>query len=196
MAEETRKPERTLPRAIILSLGISTILYMIVAVVAVLAIPPAELARTDAPFSAILAPYGPIATNGIAAISLVAIINGALIQIVMASRVLYGMASQRLLPSVLARIHPVRRTPLLATALVALTVLGLALAFRRVALAEATSTVTLLVFTLINLSLAVLQRREPVASGGFRAPRWIPVGGALLCLGMLGFSFYQAVSGS
>jgi len=188
MAEETRNPQRNLPRAILISLSVSTILYMVIATVAVLAMAPAELAKAEAPFSALLAHHGTIATGGITFISLVAVINGALIQIVMASRVLYGMGSQGLLPAFFARIHPRRRTPLLSTALVTAIVLGLALLFRRVALAEATSTVTLLVFALINLCLIMLHRRGGAPEAGFRAPRWIPVVGVILCLAMLGFS--------
>jgi amino acid transporter len=188
MSEETHKPERNVPRAILFSLVLSTFFYMILATVAVLAMPPSELAKTDAPFTALLAHHGQFATTGITLISLVAVINGALIQIVMASRVLYGMSAQRLLPTIFAKIHPRRRTPIIATALVTAIVLSLALLFKRVALAEATSAITLAVFCLINVSLVIIQRKSSVPEGGFSAPRWVPVVGAILCLAMLIFS--------
>ncbi|NNM28940.1 MAG: amino acid permease [Akkermansiaceae bacterium] len=186
MAEETKRPERTLPRAILLSLGISTALYMLVATVAVLAMPPAEIARAEAPFAALLARHGKLATTTISLISLVAVINGALIQVMMAARVLYGMAAQGLAPRPFAAVHPVRRTPLLATGVVTAAVLLLATALPLVSLAAATSTVTLLVFALMNASLLrIKMTADSPPAGSFRVPAAVPGIGLLLCLAAL-----------
>ena len=195
MAEETREPRRTVPRAILISLVVSTFLYIAVAVVATLALPIEELAGSEAPLARIVEQRGPYARTIISAISLVAVINGALIQIIMAARVVYGMARQKLAPSWFGAVHPVRRTPLRATVFAATIVLILSLALPLVTLAKLTSTVTLTVFTLVNLSLLRLksagaEKAEAKAEAGageshISYPRWIPATGAILCIGFL-----------
>ena len=87
-------------------------------------------------------------------------VNGILVQIVMASRVLYGMAREDLLPSYFAQVDPVRHTPVRATRIVSVVILVLALFLPLVGLAKAPSVVTLGVFTLVNLSLFVLGLRS------------------------------------
>ena len=114
-----------------------------------------------------------------------------MIQIIMASRVLYGMGQNQLAPTMLAYVHPRTRTPLLATGLVTLTVLILALWLPLVTLAQLTSLVTLLIFTSINLALITLKRRTTVETTAFTTPIWLPWTGAGLCLLLL---FFQAVS--
>jgi amino acid transporter len=96
----------------------------------------------------------------IAAFSALAMINGILVQLVMASRVLYGMSTEGLLPSWFAIVHPRRKTPMRATVVVAAAVILLALFFPLVRLAEATSVVTLSVFAAVNLSLYTIGRHS------------------------------------
>ena len=185
VAEEVKDVRRNLPTAIIITLAVTLVLYVALAAVAVLAVPVADLAASDAPLALLYAR----ATGGpgtvISVIAVVATVNGALIQIIMASRVLYGLASQGLLPAPLARIHRRTRTPLLATALVTAFVLGLAIPFKMAALAEATSVVTLVIFTLVNLALWRVKRRDPRPMGVPLYPLWIPVTGFFVSAGFV-----------
>ena len=110
-------------------------------------------------------------------IGMFAVINGALIQIIMASRVCYGMSRQQWLPSMFGRVNALTRTPLLATAVVSLVVLGLALWFPIETLAKATSYFLLLVFSLVNLSLWRLKRGGDQPAGILQVPVWVPAAG-------------------
>jgi amino acid transporter len=180
VAEEVKNPRRNLPLAIAIALGLASLLYVIVALVVVLALEPTELAGERAPLARLLASAGH-STTVIGAISLVAIVNGALIQIIMASRMIYGMALQHNAPAAFAAINARTRTPVRATALAAALVLALALWLPLVTLAQLTSTITLVVFIVINAALWRLKRRGPGPAGTFTLPRWVPALGALLC---------------
>jgi amino acid transporter len=125
----------------------------------------------------------------ISAIAIVATLNTVLVQMTMASRVIYGMASQGDLPAMLGRVQARTATPLLATALVASSVLVLAVSLPIERLAEWTSVATLIVFALVNLALIQIQRKSG-PSGGFTAPRWVPVTGLLTCLLMLATALF------
>jgi len=177
VAEEVRDPVRTLPRAVLLSLAIATMLYMVIALVAVTLMPPAELAASDAPLALVYERATGAEPIFIGLIGLTAVINGALIQIVMASRVLYGMAGQGWIPGWLAAIHPRTRTPLHSTLLIGATILALALWLPLLTLAKLTSLVTLVVFSLINLSLWRIKLREPRPDGVMVFPLWLPMAG-------------------
>jgi amino acid transporter len=188
VAEEVRDPTRTLPRAILLALAVATVLYILVALVAVLALPPAELAQTRAPLAVIYERSTGAPPTLITLISLFAIINGALIQIVMGSRVLYGMSREGWIPGWLGRVHARTRTPHLATLLVTGTILVLALGFPLEALARFTSFVILVVFALINLALVRIKRRDPQPAGVRTYPAWVAWAGFLTTTG---FVLYQ-----
>jgi amino acid transporter len=177
VAEETREPMRNVPLAILLALGIATLLYILVALAAVLALPASELARTEAPFALLYTQATGQAPTVISLISLFAVVNGALIQIIMATRVLYGMSREGWLHVALGRVHPKRRTPLLATGFVTLSVLVLALWLPLVTLAKATSFITLVAFCFINLALLRVKRRDPRPAGMRIYPVWIPWAG-------------------
>lgn len=177
VAEEVRDPNRTLPRAVLLSLGIATLLYMFVAVVAVALMPATELAASEAPLALVYQQATGEAPVFIGLVGLSAVINGALIQIVMASRVLYGMAGQGWIPQWLAAVHPLTRTPLKSTLLIGAVILILALWLPLVTLAKITSLVTLIVFSLVNLSLWRIKQREPAPEGIIIFPVWLPIAG-------------------
>ncbi len=185
VAEEVREPERNLPRAILWALALSTVLYFAVAVVAVSSISPARLAASDAPLALIYQTLTGREPVVITLIGMFAVINGALIQIIMASRVVYGMADRRWLPQVLGFVHPASRTPLFATLLVTGTVLSLALLGTTESLAKATSYVLLIVFTMTNLSLWRLKVRAPHPLGIFRVPAAVPALGTLASLAVI-----------
>ncbi|QGQ21216.1 amino acid permease [Gimesia benthica] len=196
MAEEVTEAERTLPRSIILALIITTALYLLVSLVAVLTLPLDQLSSSSAPFTDLVRQHGLVPPWLISAISLIAVLNGVMVQVVMASRILYGMGRQGLAPEFLGNVHPSTRTPLWATGIATGTVLILALAFPIESLARGTSFVMLCVFTMVNAALIKLKRTtEPDKATGSRYPLCIPFLGALLsvllllieCLRHLGF---------
>ncbi len=185
VAEEAQEPHRTLPLAMVLTLIIATVLYVIVAAVAVTAVPPAELAASEAPLSLVfqrLAGTGPV-TLGL--IAIVATLNTVLAQMTMATRVVYGMARQGDLPAPLAAVHAGTGTPLRATALVGLAVLVLALGVGLERLAAGTSFATLLIFALVNVALLRLKWRGVItATPHVTVPAVVPAAGLVTCLAM------------
>ncbi len=186
IAEEVKEPARTLPRAIFLTLILVTLLYVIVVWVALIAVPRAELAATKAPLSLVFERATGASPEIITAISIVATINGIVVFMVMASRVLYGMAAQGLLPELLGRVNATTRTPLYATALVVVLTLLLAFVFPIEGLAEAASRLALIVFVFVNAALTKLKLdRVPAPSGAFIVPFWVPVAGLATSLALL-----------
>ncbi|MDX1716932.1 MAG: amino acid permease [Anderseniella sp.] len=190
VAEEVIEPERTMPWAIGLTLVISTILYVLVAYVAVMSVPIETLAASTAPLSLLFSEVTAFPALLIAAIASLATLNGVIVQEVMASRVLYGLSNLGHLPGWLAHVHGWTRTPLKATLLIGAAILVLAMAVPLEALAEWTSRVTLSVFALVNGALIRIKQSEPeLPAGVFRVPMWVPVAGLAACLGFLGSSF-------
>ena len=122
----------------------------------------------------------------ISAVAVVATINGIIAQMVMASRVIFGMADRKLLPPFFAVVNPATRTPLNATVVVVAIVLLLALAFPLQQLAEFTALLTLIIFALVNAALVMLKRRgTPAPAHAFIVPKAVPVAGCLLCVGLM-----------
>jgi APA family basic amino acid/polyamine antiporter len=190
MAEETRNPRRNLPLAIVISLIVSTVLYIAVALVAVAAVPLDQLAGNPAPLARILEPDAPWAGRTISLISMVAVINGALIQIVMASRVLYGMAKYRTAPALFHTISPKTQTPLVATAAVTVVILLFATTLHTVALATITSTITLVVFSVVNASLLQIKLSGATTPANATTyPLLVPAAGLVLSVTLLILQF-------
>lgn len=185
LAEEVIEPERTMPRAILLALAIATALYLLVAVTAVLALSRAELAGNDAPLALMYAKATGREPFFIGLIALFAVLNGALVLLIRAARVLHGLSARGWLPAGLGRVHPVRRTPMLATAVVTAATLALALALPLASLARATSAAILVVFCLINLALLRIRRRIPAPTGVRGYPAVVPLVGCVLSLLLL-----------
>jgi amino acid transporter len=186
IAEEVREPRRTLPRAIFLTLGIATALYVLVVWVAMVSVPPQELAQSSAPLALVFERLTGASARTMSAIALVATLNGIIVQIIMSSRVLYGLAQQGDLPARFGTVHPHMRTPVFATMLTTAAVLALALAVPLSHLADLTSRLTLIVFALVNLSLIRLRRRvAPAPAGAYCAPAWAPWAGFASCAGLL-----------
>ncbi len=195
VAEEVKEPTRILPLAILLAIGVSTTLYLLVALVAVLALPPAELSQSRAPLALIWERTTGSSPAVISLISLFAVVNGALIQIVMAARVFYGMSREGWLHAVFGHVHRRTRTPLVSTAVVTALVLVLALWLPIVTLAKVTSFVILVVFALINLSLVRIKRRYPRPDGIRVYPLWVPVTGLLTTTGFVLFQLANWLRG-
>jgi amino acid transporter len=185
VAEEAKDPSRSLPKAILYSLVVTTVLYVAISLVAVLSLPMERLVASEAPLAEILAPRGPRYVLFISAISLVAVVNGALAQIIMSARVLFGMAEEGMAPRLFGRVLPSQRTPMWATALVCVVILVLATSFPVTELAAITSTIILFVFTLVNLALVRIKVLHPHANGAVRTPLLVPVLGFLCSLALL-----------
>ncbi|RNL65038.1 APC family permease [Nocardioides marmoriginsengisoli] len=198
MVEETKDPGRIFPRAMFTGLGIAVIIYMLVAVSVVAVIPAGEILTPKDPEAGILLDVVRIGAPDIPIdkifpfMTVFAVANTALINMLMASRLVYGMANQGVLPRGLGKVLPARRSPW--TAIVFTTTLALALivvvrlqAENSVvgALSGTTALLLLAVFAVVNVALLVL-RRDPPAPGGFVAPRFAPYVGAVACLYLLG----------
>ena len=184
VAEEVITPEKNLPVAILLALVISTVFYILVSMAAVTSLPIETLAQHNAPFALIIEQNSELPVFLIGLISLIAILNGALVQVVMGSRVLYGMANKGVAPRFFGVIHPKTRTPVVATIFIAVLLLVMALWLPIVELARMTSFIILTVFALVNLSLFTIKIKEKqvdVSRGHFSIPLWVPGVGFLLC---------------
>jgi amino acid transporter len=194
VAEEVKDVRRVLPKAIIITLIITTVLYVALAMVAVAVVPPQTLAASDAPLALLFQRSTGMSPVLVTAIAMVAVLNGALIQIIMAARVFFGLSKQGWLPSFLGRIHRTRRTPVNATVLVGLAVLAFTLLLPIVTLARITSLAMLAVFVLINLALwrIKVRDRDNVAAPCY--PLWVPVLGCIASLCFLAGQLYMLLS--
>ena len=182
VAEETRDPERTVPLGLILAMAGAAILYIAVAVTAVSVVPWQELAEAPGPITEVMARAAPsIPPLVFTAITLFAVANTALVNYVTASRLIYGMARQGLLPRSLGSVHAARRTPHIAVAALFLVLAPLALLGTITELAAATVLLLLLVFMVVNGALFILKRRKSEVLGRFEVPLFVPVLGALIC---------------
>jgi basic amino acid/polyamine antiporter, APA family len=194
VAEEVHDVRRVLPRAILTALAIATVLYVLVALTAVTTVPLAMLAGREAPLAVIIAPYG-VDARLIAGVSVLAVINGALVQTVKAARVLYGLGRAGYLPARLARIAPRTHTPAIATTLVGCAILGFATAFDFVLLAQLTSLITLLLFATVNLALIVIRRRDDRDAGVIPAIPWLPATGFVLTIALVAAEIVTTYTG-
>ncbi len=192
ISEEVRQPNKTLPRAIFLTLAVSAAIYFLVSYVALSAIGSQDLANSDAPLALALQRLTGLHPAIMSAIAIIAILNGVIVQLIMASRVLYGLSSQGRLPRFLGAVSPRTRTPVIATMLAVAIALGLALTMPLERLAGLTSRVILVLYALINLSLVWIKWRESKPPADiFVCWPWVPVCGFLSCALALLFDAYQ-----
>jgi APA family basic amino acid/polyamine antiporter len=178
LAEETRAPTKTMPRALITALVVVAGLYALVAFAAVRAVPAKLLAASAQPLALVWAAGFGAGASVLAAIAVAAALNGVLAQIVMAARVLYGLGAQTPGMHMFRRVHARFGTPHIGTVLVGLAVALGAISLPVAELAQASSTVLLIVFIVVNIGLIRLKRRAPDAP--FRVPDYVPVVGAVL----------------
>lgn len=175
IAEEMKDPQRNLPLAIGLTLIATTVIYMLVVWVALVAVGPTALASSRAPLTLVFVELTGLSPRIMTVIAIIATLNGIIVQIIMASRVLYGLANQGSLPAPLAGISPATGTPLLATVLSGAAVLAFAVMLPLDRLAEWTARLTLILFGLVNAALILLRRRETAHPAGIlRVPGWVP----------------------
>ena len=188
MAEETKDPVRIFPKVLLSGLGIAGVVYVIVAIVAVALVPVGVLAASETPLVEVVktgAPGLPI-EKILPVISMFAVSNTALINMLMASRLIYGMSRQHVLPPMLGVIHPRRLTPWVAIGFTTLIAFGLIFYVSAFANSNAiamlggtTSLLLLAVFAMVNVAVLVLRRDVRGAGEHFRTPTVLPVLGFL-----------------
>ena len=191
VAEEVKRPQRNMPLSIFIALGVSATLYFLIALVAILSLPIEQLAASDAPLALIYQQNTGQDPLVISAIGLFAVINGALIQIIMVSRILYGLANKGWLPALLASVNRHTHTPVISTLLAAVVVWLFSISFNISELAENTSFVILIVFAMINLALIRIKIRLPSPAQVQVYPVWIPVMGLLTASGFIVFKLLK-----
>jgi len=192
VAEEVKDPERNMPRAIIIALIVSTLLYALISVVAVVNLSPEELAASRAPLADIYTSATGQKPIVITFISLFAVINGALIQIIMSSRIFYGMSNRGWLPAIFSQVYQRTKTPVFATVFVVSGITLLALWFPLQKLAESTSYLILTIFFLVNIALLRIRKRYALPENVRGYPTWVPVIGAIGSLFLLlAQAFYE-----
>lgn len=186
VSEEMKDQRRTLPLALFITLGATAILYGLVVWIAVVAVPPQELAASQAPLALVFERLTGWPLIVMSAIAVAATLNGVIVNIIIIARVLYGLADRGQLPSFLGRVHPGSRSPVVATAVGVSLILLLALAIPLKGLADLASTGTLLVFAIVSLALIRIKWREKSPPDGvFVCPMWVPVCGVLANMGLL-----------
>ncbi len=181
MAEETTDPTRTFPRALFTGIAITGVVYMLVAFVATALVPLETLARSTGPLLEVVrvgAAWFPLAVFSF--IALFAVSNSALINMMMASRLVYGMAREGIIPGALGLVHPLRQTPWVAIVFTSVLAIGLASYGGVENLGGTTALLLLCVFALVNAAVLVL-RRHKVEHEHYRAPTIFPVLGVVSC---------------
>ena len=187
VAEEVRDPRRTIPIGLITAMALATVLYIAVAITAVSVVSWQELAAAPGPITEVVSRAAPLIPPIVfTGITLFAVANTGLVNYVTASRLLYGMGRQGLLPSVFAKVHDGRRTPHVAIAVLFLILAPLALAGTITELASATVLLLLAVFAVVNGALFVLKGRKGEKPGLFEIPRFVPALGTVVCLVLIG----------
>lgn len=187
VAEEAKNPRKHLPIACVGGLLIAGVVFVAIAWIAPLVVAARDLAASTSPLVDVVVTASPHFPRYVfAAIALFAVANTALLNFVMASRLLYGMGSEGLLPVILAKVHTRRRTPWVAILSVYGVVTALALVGPLEFLAATTSCLILTVFFVVHLALLRLKwkrRREET----FSVPLVVPLVGSVLTLGLVAF---------
>ncbi|MFB9904519.1 APC family permease [Allokutzneria oryzae] len=182
MAEECKDPVRIFPRSMLMGMGVAGSIYLLVAITSSLLVSSEDLKNAGS--KALLtvvqvgAPAFPLAL--FAFIGLFAVANSALINMLMASRLVYGMANEKIIPMPFAKVHQTRRTPWIAIVFTSLIAVGLVSTMDISVLGGTTALLLLAVFTIVNIACLVL-RKETVEHKHFRAPTIVPILGAITC---------------
>lgn len=185
VAEETQDPGRSFPRALFGGIALAGVIYLAVTVLASIVVPTPQLVGSSGPLLEVVK-AGPlnVPPKLFAVIALFALSNGALINAIMASRLVYGMSQEGVMPSLFARVHSRRRTPTAAIIFTTLIAVGLIATGDVADLAGTTVLLLLTAFIIVNVAVLVL-RSDPVEHDHFRTPVVFPILGALVCAGLL-----------
>ncbi|WP_018656965.1 APC family permease [Actinomadura flavalba] len=181
LAEETKNPSRDFPFALFSGLAVTVVIYVAVAFTATMLVDTATLEASTGPLLEVVRVAGfDFPPKLFALIALLAVGNTALINMIMASRLVYGMAREGIVPPVFAKVHAGRATPWVAILCTVLIAVALVCTGDVGGLADTTVLLLLAVFALVNVCVLVL-RRDSVPHRHFRAPTWMPVLGAVSC---------------
>lgn len=203
ISEETKQPERTIPRGLLIAVAITTVLYVLVGIASVSLASSEGLANSDAPLAyAVSAPLGPIAYDLLAVIALLTTSNTVLVLLIVSSRIVYGMSREGALPRVLGTLNKRTRTPIIASIII----LSVTLAFLPLGkvgvIAKITSFGSLVTFALVNVALLHLRRVAPHLERPFKIPvsvRWISLTailGVVSCVALLTqFDLFSGILG-
>ena len=193
VAEEVKNPKKTLPRAIILSVLISGIIYILVSLAVVRVVNWEELATSSAPMAMVAERgLGSEAHLVLSSIALFAITNTVLITLVAGSRIFYGMAREKVFPSLLEKIHFKTKTPWIAVLVILITSIGFTFIGDIVIVANITVFAIVITFASVNLAVIVLRYTEPNIERKFKVPLNIGKFPILPLFG-LGISVYMAL---
>ena len=163
--------------------------------VALIAVGPTELAASNAPIALVFERLTGASPRVMSAIAIVATLNGIVVNVIMASRIMYGLSRQGVLPQAFGQISSTTQTPLLSTAASVAIVLFFSLLLPIAQLADLSARITLTMFSLINLALLRIKMRDdPNPEGQFRCPRWVPLAGLLCCVLFILFDFVVLAS--
>ena len=198
MVEEVHNPRRIFPRMMLSGLGIAALIYVLVSISVIAVIPEGEIEAVVNDEGKVLLEVVSLGAPGVPIdkifpfLTVFAVANTALINMLMASRLLYGLAKQDVLPRSLSKVLPGRRTPWAGIVFTTLLALGLIVVVTYeaettliTALSGTTALLLLCVFSVVNVACLVL-RRDPTPSDAFRAPTWVPALGAVCCLFLVG----------
>ena len=201
MVEECKDPKRDFPKMMLTGLGITGVIYVLVSITAVALVPVGDLADPDKDSAliqvvAVGAPGLPI-DDIFPFIGMFAVANSALINMLMASRLIYGMGNAGIVPKSLSKVHPKRQTPWVAILFTTVIALGLIVyVVRSNATAAGAANITLLggttsllllcVFTIVNVALLVVRRKYGTDGSHFRTPIALPIIGAIACAFLAG----------
>jgi amino acid transporter len=170
LAEEVNRPGRTIPLALFVSIALTTLLYVLVAIAVVHMLPPAQLAASDAPLADAIRVAWPDSGRMLSAIALFATANTVLVTVIAASRLAFSMARDGELHRALAALHVGRQTPWVAALMIlAMAVVLLPIGSVRI-LAEMSSFAALLAFLVVNLALIATRYKHPRHPRPFRVP--------------------------
>jgi len=191
VAEETKNPRKTLPKAIVLSIAISTILYILVAISAISILPWQTLGASSAPLADVANAAMPGSYLFLSIIALFATANTVLIIMLANSRIIWGMSREKVFPTVFNKIHPQRHTPHIAILLTLIATIMFALIGNIRIVAEITNFGIFFIFIFINAALIVLRYKYPNIKRPFKVPINIgkfpvlPFIGLLFCVYMI-----------
>jgi basic amino acid/polyamine antiporter, APA family len=187
MAEECKDPTRHFPKVLLAGLAITGGIYVLVSIAAITLVAPEQLGEGETPLLKVVqqgAPNFPLWIFGF--ITMFAVANTALINMLMASRLVYGMSREHVLPPALGKVHKTRRTPYIAIGFTTLLAFALITFVGEVpALGGTTALLLLCVFTVVNVAVLVL-RRDPVDHQHFRTPTILALLGAAFCAFLTG----------
>lgn len=194
VSEEAKDPRRSMPYAIVGALFLAAIMYSLIVVVSISVMSPAELAASNAPLSSVLERVSSINPVFMSVIGMAAAFNGIIVQIIMGSRMLYGLSTMGWLHKSFTQVHKTRNTPVLATLTVGALMLAGTLLLPLVSLAQATSYMVLIVFFIVNVSLLFVKlRRKPIPKNVVTVPLALPVLGAFSSIAVVIYQLVQAV---